>query len=321
VSTGQHHVTGTFSFSVDAPQMQVTQWTVYLAQAPEMHRQTKVSTTVSPAGTRYEDLGMRHRPLVRITLPVESGSRRHQLDVTVVYRATLHARELVDRDVDKSYLAPTILADHEREFSLAATELMNFTESRFQLWLDEHKLRRRPGEDTVDFAERVFRHLCQTMKYEYKLEMDRHASYVGRVGYSDCGGMSILFVATMRANGIPARVLAGRWNKSSKPNQHVGDVAYYEQHVKAEFYTADVGWVPVDVSSGVLHDREHDGLRFFGRDRGDFLVLHVDPEIQVDTPHFGRKTFPWLQGFHYYVRGEGNLTDVKVLESWHADRP
>ncbi|HWA99358.1 MAG TPA: hypothetical protein VG713_12735, partial [Pirellulales bacterium] len=83
-----------------------------------------------------------------------------------------------------------------------------------------------------------------------------------------------------------------------------------------EFYVADIGWVPADVSSAVLHDAKHEGMNYFGRDNGDFLVLHVDPDIEVETLKSTTATFQWLQGFHYYVLSDDGLKDVKLDESW-----
>ena len=118
---------------------------------------------------------------------------------------------------------------------------------------------------------------------------------------------------------MPARVLAGRWAKSSKPGAIVGDVQYYQQHVKAEFYAERIGWVPVDLSSAVEHDHSPAGLQYFGRDQGNFLTIHIDPLVQVDTLHFGRQTFTWLQGVHYYASGKGTLRNKVIDEQWRVN--
>jgi len=34
--------------------------------------------------------------------------------------------------------------------------------------------------------------------------------------------MAVLFVTALRAQGIPARTLAGRWAKSAKPDDKIG---------------------------------------------------------------------------------------------------
>nr|MBA3684840.1 transglutaminase family protein [Planctomycetota bacterium] len=81
----------------------------------------------------------------------------------------------------------------------------------------------------------------------------------------DCGGLCIALAAALRANGVPARLLAGRWATSALPEHRVDDVPYLQQHVKLEFHCQGIGWVPCDPASGVLHDRG-DGLRFFASD-------------------------------------------------------
>ncbi len=108
-------------------------------------------------------------------------------------------------------------------------------------------------------------------------------------------------------------MIVGRWAQSGGK---VKGEAYDQEHAKAEFYAQEVGWVPVDISSGVLHDRNPRGLTFFGNDPGDFLVMHVDPDIVCDTLHFGRQTIAWLQRPAYWVTGEGNLRAGTNRESW-----
>jgi transglutaminase-like putative cysteine protease len=146
--------------------------------------------------------------------------------------------------------------------------------------------------------------------------MDRHASQVCQAGRSDCGGLCLLFCSILRSQGVPARCLVGRWATSAKPGAKAGAATFFQQHVKAEFYVEHVGWVPLDCSSAILHDKSPEGLRFFGHDPGDFLVLHLDPELEVDTLHFGRKKLNWLQGVDYWVTGDGTLEGCTKKEDW-----
>src|SRR5438309_886991 len=105
-----------------------------------------------------------------------------------------------------------------------------------QKWVREHDLARRPGENDIDFARRVFVTIKRNLAYEFKTGMDRRASAVCRAGTTDCGGLSVLFVTILRGNDIPARTLVGRWAQSSKAKDIVGDSPYYQTHVKAEFF-------------------------------------------------------------------------------------
>ena len=128
--------------------------------------------------------------------------------------------------------------------------------------------------------------------------------------------MAAMFVTALRARGIPARALAGRWAKSAKPADKIGAIPYYQEHVKAEFYAQGVGWVPVDLSSAVLHDRSPGKLTFFGNDCGDFLTLHLDNDLTLDSLYFGVHVMPWMQDAAYWVTGAGNLNHAVIRKSW-----
>jgi hypothetical protein len=109
--------------------------------------------------------------------------------------------------------------------------------------------------------------------------------------------------------------MVGRWAQSAK-KEKLGDVDYYQWHVKAEFFADGVGWVPADLSSAVLHDKKPDGLTFFGNDPGDFLVQHLDESLEVDSIHFGRQPILYLQIPVYWVTGQGTLDNTKRTEGW-----
>jgi transglutaminase-like putative cysteine protease len=119
----------------------------------------------------------------------------------------------------------------------------------------------------------------------------------------------------MRANGIPARSLYGRWAESTNPAEKVGGEPNQQWHVKSEFHAAAVGWVPVDLSSGLL-DKSPDGLACFGKDAGDFLVFHIDSDLVVNTGTLGVKTVEYMQQPAYWVSGSGSLTPTKFTELW-----
>jgi hypothetical protein len=147
--------------------------------------------------------------------------------------------------------------------------------------------------------------------------MDRQASAVCRAGKADCGGLSVLFVTILRGNNIPARTLIGRWAQSSKAKDTVGDLPYYQTHVKAEFYAEEIGWVPADLATA-LYDKKGDGLSCFGHDPGDFLTQHVDEHLRLDSFHFGKQDMEFLQGPAYWVTGRGNIEPTHTEEKWEV---
>lgn len=65
-----------------------------------------------------------------------------------------------------------------------------------------------------------------------------------------------IFIAILRKNNIPARILRGRFASSKKTGQMIpaigtsveSTVENDQQFVKAEFY-AEAGWIPVDIIS------------------------------------------------------------------------
>jgi transglutaminase-like putative cysteine protease len=139
------------------------------------------------------------------------------------------------------------------------------------------------------------------------------------VGKSDCGGLSVLFATVLRSQGVPTRTLVGRWANSAKANDKVGEIEYFQEHVKAEFFANGVGWVPVDVSAAVVHDKTPAKLGYFGIDRGDFLTMHFDSDLAVDTLHFGVRTINLLQGVCYWARGAGTFKDAVQRENWEVE--
>jgi transglutaminase-like putative cysteine protease len=308
-----------YSFEIHLPELTAKEWIVFAAQAPTSARQRDVQTRLLPGGEPYRDLSPRNRALLRSRLPATTDALRHTARAEIEYRATLYSRHLVRlrRGEEPPVVKPPPVA--EREASLAETSTLDFTAKPFQAWLQEQRLHRRKRESELDFGRRVFLAVTRSLEYDYAARMDRKASHLCEAERTDCGGMCVLFCSALRANGIPARMLCGRWAKSSKPDATLNGVAYNQQHVKAEFFVADLGWVPVDPSSAVLHDKTPEGLQYFGHDRGDFFVVHLDPDFEVDTVHFGRKSFIFLQGFHYYVTGSGKLDGETLKLKWTVE--
>ena len=51
---------------------------------------------------------------------------------------------------------------------------------------------------------------------------------------------------------------------------------------------------------------------------GDFIVQHVDPDLLVDTVHFGKKEVQWLQSVSFWVTGTGSLDKLTTAEDWQV---
>jgi hypothetical protein len=305
---------------VRAPQAKAQEWLVAAARIPEMPgRQIKVSTTMSPQAADAVELSAEKRPILFARFPVRTRKFEQALSIRVTSRADLLSRHLLPLEpgVRPPPVAP--LSARERQTYLASTATLNFGDKAFQSWLDGKGLRRREREGDVDLGRRVFLAVTRNMSYELLAKMDRRAAQVCQAGKSDCGGLAAVFVAALRANGVPARLVVGRWALSAKPGATVGGLPFQQQHVKAEFYAAGVGWVPADLSSAVLHDQNPPGgLRYFGHDDGDFLVMHFDDDLIVDTVYFGRETVSVLQGPQWWLSGSGRLDGATTTDDWQV---
>lgn len=312
-------IRATFSFEVHLPELTAKEWVLFAAQLPAITSQTDVQTVLLPGGKACRDYSHRNRALLRARVPANTSALQHTVVAQTVMQATLYSRHLMPRRAGYKYPQVVEPSEIERERSTTETALLDYSDETFQAWLRENRLRRRKKESDLDLGRRAFLAITRSMTYAYELKMDRRASHLCEADETDCGGMCVLFAAAMRANDVPARLLCGRWAKSSKQGAELNGVAYNQQHVKAEFFAADIGWVPVDLSSAVLHDKTDEGLQYFGHDRGDFLTVHVDPEIEVDTIHFGRKSFNFMQGFHYWVTGTGKLDDETMKLDWQVE--
>jgi hypothetical protein len=305
------------SYDFRTPKLSAAEWIIVAAKAPELPRQVKVTTTLTPSGVAGKELSPLHRPIMTARVPAKGSAKEKGLVVRVTYQATLRSRKLVPLGQTEKAPAVAPLTDTERRNYLAPSKTINFKEKSFQKWLDEHALRRAKGEADIAFARRVFLHIQKSFTYLFPTGHDGKASSVVRAGCGDCGSMSVVFASALRANGVPARTLVGRWAESVKPGAKIGEEPYYQTHVKAEFYADHVGWVPVDPTQA-LGDATAASLRFFGNDPGDFLVQNVDFDLLLDSGHFGKEHLDHLQGVAKWATGTGSFDGEQKRESWQV---
>jgi transglutaminase-like putative cysteine protease len=267
------------------PNADVAEWYVYAPQAPTLPSQNAVQTTFRPEGKAAKELSPLERPVLlsRVT------GRPKELHTTLTIEATLYARRL--RPVAPWKDAPSVkdLDPEEVTAYTRASESADYESKAIQEWMDHEKLRRQDGEGDVAFARRVFCAIRSQFKYKYPPPSLR-ASAVCTNGLSDCGGLSCLFVTTLRANRVPARLLQGRWALSEEPGGSPG-----QTHVKSEFFARGVGWVPVDMSAGVT-DQAGPDFAHFGDDPGDHVVMSYGKDYVLDSFVAGKDTGFGMQG-------------------------
>ena len=246
--------------------------------------QTDVLTTLLPRGKPARELSEAGRPCSSSDCPPWAGSGdQASRPASSTRRPFCSAGSTAGNPALADAPAVAPLDPKTRRLELASVTIRPQS-APFQAWLDEQELRREPGENEVDFARRAFLAVRKGIKYVEGEEVEHLASRVCEAGKSDYAGITAVYVAALRANGIPARALFGR-------------VVIYEgqpaklnwPHAKAEFFAPGLGWVPADPAGAIRSNSPPDGLEFFGTDSAEFLTLHLDTDLVIDT-YSGRKT-------------------------------
>jgi hypothetical protein len=289
-------------------------WCLLIADAPELDRQSDVQThglrvaeLPEAKAELLRDKTLEPRSFYRLTIPAgsEGGLKTtHGLTISVTYEATLYARKLV-QGAPKTQTVP--LSNTESKIYLEQSKSVDFREPLFQEWLDKAALRRKDEETDLLFAFRAFKHIREHYPETGAPGMKASEVCASKNG-SSCGGCAVLFCAVLRANGIPARSLWGRWASSRRqPEQIVW-------HVKAEFYAAGIGWVPTDPGAGRGHQIPPEDL--FGKDKGDFITFHLDPDIQLPDGFDGMLDVLAAQSIQTVWQNSGGMNDWKWDDNW-----
>ncbi len=223
------------------------------------------------------------------------------------YEAILYSRQLVSGPPNTPVMP---LSSSERDQNLRSSDTIDFKASAFQKWLNSNYLHRQAAERDLDFAFRAYQTIRHLYHYHYDPKQDRKASQICHTNQSDCGGLSYLLVASLRANGIPSHGLAGRMAKSSVQDNG-------QTHVRSEFYSEGIGWVPVDMSYGVSC-QDKDAFNYFGNDPGDLLTMHSDTDLVLNPKPFGPTTFYIMQGMYHWVWGSGKFDGSKDTQDWQV---
>jgi transglutaminase-like putative cysteine protease len=253
-------VTSTFS----VPNLETQEWWAAFPWPPKFEGQTQASARVliveapQAESRRIADEGSLHQPLLALHWFPDHPAAQHSVTAQAIYEVTINRRTL---EPGPAAEPAARLTPRQRTAFLASTKHFDFTTPKFQVWLTKMNLRRKMGERDLDFAFRALETVVTTHTYRFELNSIRTASAVAATGWSDCGGLSTLYVSILRAAGIPARCLCGRPLDPTKT------------HVKLDFYAEDVGWVPADPAVAV---GSHRALAGFGREHFDMVITHFD---------------------------------------------
>jgi transglutaminase-like putative cysteine protease len=306
------------TLSLQTPQLTAREWVLFAPRPPDLAGQNVQAASLQPGGRADAELSAARRTVLKVRVPATDAALQQGVAARARYEVTLRERRLVEAGRAREAVAVKPLTAEARKHALAESKTINFRSTGFQKWLDEHQLHRRKGEHEVEFGRRAFLTVVKNFRFGYHARLEGQADAICDEGRSDCGGLSKVFVAALRANHIPARLRVGRWAQSQQNGERLGDVAYRQEHVIAEFFAPGAGWVAADCGSAVKLGRTPDRLHFFGHFRADLITLHVDSDLTLDTVHFGRETVPWVQGIVYWAYGRGDLKGLSERQEWRV---
>lgn len=216
-----------------APQLQAHAWIVFAAEPPALPGLTDIRMEMNFPARLTTEVSPLHRPVLAARVPVTNADLGSGITIETLVELTLVERKLVAGAPPKPVPA---LSQEARSAATIFTPTVDYSQPDFQAWLAANGLRRQATEGVIAFAHRAYLQITENYSYKYVPAQDRRASALCKVSSTDCGGVVCLYVATLRANDIPARALVGRWAQTSK-----GESDYGMTHVKSEFFGTGVG--------------------------------------------------------------------------------
>lgn len=144
----------------------------------------------------------------------------------------------------------------------------------------------------------VYHHISWTTAREYST-IPCLPAYALAVGHGDCGIKTMTFMTLCRYNGIPARWESG-WTMETEKDMHDW----------CEIYLAPYGWVPADVTYGVVGSNDErvkwfylggiDGLRFFVNTDYGQPLYPAKTFFRSEIVDFQRGEAEWRGGNLYF---------------------
>lgn len=116
-------------------------------------------------------------------------------------------------------------------------------------------------ENPFRIAEKIYDFVISYLTYEEQPEI-RGALWAYQNGRGDCTEYGTLFVALLRAVGIPARTVTGHVSKYLSQGGTVNATRLWvdSPHLWAEFYVEGFGWISVDPTFGEGDPWDHFGI-------------------------------------------------------------
>jgi len=262
----------------------------------------KLTTGMAKAVVKREASGMR-RPFLYI-------SETHAGGINVVKFVTSYAGTLRPYHLEAGPPDAAVPALTPEEVALytAPNRELDFNDPDFQGFLDWAGLRKSAGESDYDFAKKAY--YLTARHFSGKSGGPKHlVSLLCRATETDCGGFATFFSAICRANGLPARVLIGRWvNINGAPGDMCAAV-----HCQAEVWLEGCGWVNVDANQ-FCNQPDSRADDFFGRYNGDFVAMHFD--VDLVGPKGESSVILQMAGVWYSTIGNADGSHNILTGSW-----
>ncbi len=312
VAADHQNIEARINYEVHTSTYVVNRWMAYLPEPPELPSQSNIKVTTKPKSKLMSEKSSLARKVRQFDIAVPNPSPASKLELEMTVQATLRTRRLVPLAMGETPPKVVPLTPTETKYYTSPGRDIDFKAKSFKAWLDKKDLHIDKAEQSIDFAERILQVIRDDYAYGYNLS-EKKASLCCDQGSIDCSGMSFLFVATMRANAIPARVLIGRLAMPRKADARPREQGYDQPHVRAEFYLADVGWIAVDASDANLM-KFRKVREFIGLDPGNMLVLHVDVDLKLPFPDQVQTAEGLQVTPGYWAHGKG-VFDAKFGDS------
>jgi len=148
------------------------------------------------------------------------------------------------------------------------------------------------------------------------------SDYALHAGHADCGQQTLLLIALLRLNGIPARWQSGMM---FAPND------YWNLHDWGQLYIAPYGWMPMDVTFGRLDDADPSVAGFYLGGLDGYRVAFNDDYSRAFVPgktHFRSETVDlqrgeaeWSGGNLYFNQWDYDFVATPQPSSTNGERP
>lgn len=314
-------VRATLSRDAVFPQMAVQKYSLTVAVPPTHAGQELIDFSIDDKAERFNDRSSQSRPLAQKYESILRPKSPTRIGCKVSMTLQLHERQLVKksrrlhRDIT---LDEVSISNDASELFRLADGSFDYESNAFQTWKRDNRLIATASQTEIDYAREVFDKIVSSYRYQYDFKQKRVASALCQTTGTDCGGVSILFVTTLRSEGIPARTLVGHYAESLSKSERGREEPEGKRHVIAEFFASGVGWVPVDIASAMLSPTPVLQQKHFGGQTRPFITMHFDHQVQFETHVWEEKIENFLQFPRLWFRGIGPFKDRKISDQWNV---